>query len=92
VSSRRLTRANSGCLPSAQKEGSGLIATIEIVLAPLSVWLLFAEDPGQATLVGGAIVMAAVIFQLYGELRRPSRAVAVKESAGCKVETPIEIV
>jgi drug/metabolite transporter (DMT)-like permease len=49
---------------------AGLIATIEILLAPLWVWLIFSEDPGTATLIGGTIVLAAVLFQISGEIRR----------------------
>jgi drug/metabolite transporter (DMT)-like permease len=49
---------------------AGLIATVEIVLAPLWVWLLFAEDPGEAALIGGAIVVAAILFHLSGEIFR----------------------
>ena len=47
---------------------AGLIATVEIVLAPLWVWLLFAENPGTAALLGGGIVVGAVLFHLSGEL------------------------
>jgi drug/metabolite transporter (DMT)-like permease len=54
---------------------AGLIATVEIVLAPFWVWLFFSEDPGTATLIGGAIVTAAVIFQISGELRQGRRMV-----------------
>ena len=65
---------------------AGLIATIEIVLAPFWVWLFFAEDPGQATVIGGAIVLAAIFFQLYGELRR-----ARSENLAAKVETAPQV-
>jgi drug/metabolite transporter (DMT)-like permease len=40
-----------------------LITLLEIVLGPLWVWVLLAEEPGTATLVGGAIVLAAVALQ-----------------------------
>jgi len=40
---------------------AGLISCLESVLAPLWVWLVFAEDPGRNTLIGGAIVVAAVL-------------------------------
>ena len=49
---------------------AGLIATIEVVLAPLWVWLLFSEDPGTAALLGGAVVVGAIVFHLAGELWR----------------------
>jgi drug/metabolite transporter (DMT)-like permease len=64
---------------------AGLIATIEIVLAPLWVWLFFAETPAQATFVGGAIVVAAVIVQILGELRQ-GRKMAVAEGLAAEVE------
>ena len=39
---------------------SALVSVLETPLAPLWVWLAFREIPAPATLVGGAIVMAAV--------------------------------
>jgi drug/metabolite transporter (DMT)-like permease len=58
---------------------AGLIATIEIVLAPLWVWLIFSESPGSATILGGAIVVVAVLFHLSRDLprlRSPARGAA----------------
>jgi drug/metabolite transporter (DMT)-like permease len=46
---------------------AGLISVLEAVLAPLWVWIVFAEDPGTATLAGGAVVMAAVVWAATGE-------------------------
>jgi drug/metabolite transporter (DMT)-like permease len=40
-----------------------LITLLEIVLGPLWVWLAFSEQPGAATIVGGAVVLAAVLVQ-----------------------------
>jgi drug/metabolite transporter (DMT)-like permease len=37
-----------------------LLALVEPILGPLWVWLLMREHPGDATLVGGAIVLLAV--------------------------------
>jgi len=42
----------------------GLITLLEIVLGPLWVWLSRGERPGAATVAGGAIVLAAVVFQV----------------------------
>jgi len=44
-----------------------LITLLEIVLGPLWVWVALGESPGTTTLVGGAIVLAAVVFQAIGE-------------------------
>ena len=42
------------------------LSLLEVVLGPLWVWLAVAERPSAATLVGGAIVIAAVIVQATG--------------------------
>jgi drug/metabolite transporter (DMT)-like permease len=39
----------------------GLLALLEPIIGPLWVWLLMGEDPGGNALVGGAIVLGAVI-------------------------------
>ncbi|MGL6279319.1 MAG: DMT family transporter [Gaiella sp.] len=40
-----------------------LLSLLEVVLGPLLVWLAYDERPATATLVGGAIVLAAVLVQ-----------------------------
>ena len=45
----------------------------EIVFAPIWVWLVFAEMPSVATLLGGAIVLGAIGYEAY---RRFSDATA----------------
>lgn len=40
-----------------------LISLLEVVLGPLWVWLAYSERPAALTLVGGAIVTAAVLVQ-----------------------------
>jgi drug/metabolite transporter (DMT)-like permease len=40
-----------------------LITLLEVVLGPLWVWVFLSEQPGTATLVGGAIVLGAVAIQ-----------------------------
>lgn len=49
-------------LPAMQ---TALITTLEAPLAPLWVWILFAESPGSATIAGGAIVMVAVVCYVF---------------------------
>jgi drug/metabolite transporter (DMT)-like permease len=51
-----------------------LITLLEVVLGPFWVWLAFGETPDRATLVGGAIVLAAVIIQVTGEVPVPGSA------------------
>lgn len=43
---------------------TALIGALDAPLAPLWVWLIFSEAPTPATLTGGAIVMAAVIWHI----------------------------
>lgn len=52
---------------------SALIGSLENPLAPLWVWLAFGERPTMASLIGGTIVMAAVIgdIALKSRQRRP---------------------
>ena len=40
-----------------------LITLLEVVLGPLWVWIGYSETPGLATIVGGAVVILAVILQ-----------------------------
>ena len=47
-------------IPAAQV---GLITLLEVVLGPLWVWLALGEQPSALTLVGGAIVIAAIVVQ-----------------------------
>jgi drug/metabolite transporter, DME family len=56
------TRA-SRHLPAAELQ---LVATAELVLAPLWVWVGVGEAPGAATLVGGALVIFAILMQAVG--------------------------
>ena len=44
-----------------------LITLLEVVLAPLWVWLALAERPSAAALAGGCIVIAAVVWQTLGD-------------------------
>ena len=53
-------------IPAAQV---GLITLLEVVLGPLWVWLALSERPGSITLVGGAIVVAAIVYQTRGAPR-----------------------
>jgi drug/metabolite transporter (DMT)-like permease len=47
-----------------------LITLLEVVLGPLWVWIFLSEQPSTATLIGGAIVMFAVLLQASGASMR----------------------
>ena len=53
-------------LPSGQ---ATLIGTLETPLMPFWVWLAFQEIPSGRALFGGALVMAAVVADILGEVR-----------------------
>lgn len=53
-------------LPAAE---TALLSLTESVLAPIWVWLAFAEAPGLLSLAGGAVVLAAVAWQVSGGRR-----------------------
>lgn len=47
---------------------AGLIATLEIVLSPLWVWLFLGESVDGPTLIGGAVVFSAVIGHIVSTI------------------------
>ncbi len=61
-----LFTAGARLIPAAQ---AGLITLIEIVLGPLWVWLIYREDPDALTLLGGAVIIGAVLLHAIAELR-----------------------
>lgn len=61
----------SKALPTAELT---LMSSIENILAPLWVWLLLGETATPATLIGGAMVLAAVIGNAAAGARRQALA------------------
>lgn len=57
-------------LPAAQ---SALISVLETPLMPFWIWLVFSDAPSTGQLLGGAIVLAAVVADILGDLA-PRRA------------------
>jgi drug/metabolite transporter (DMT)-like permease len=54
-------------IPSAE---AGLISLLDVVLGPFWVFIAFGENPGLATIIGGAIVLAAAVWRMAPELRQ----------------------
>ena len=48
----------------------GLISLAEPVLAPIWVWLAFGEATPLPVIIGGAIILGAIVVQTLGGLRR----------------------
>lgn len=51
-----------------------LLALLEVVLGPLWAWLGVGEVPAQATLTGGAVVLAALVFNELAAMRQTAPA------------------
>jgi len=56
----------SKVVPAAQ---ATLLSLVEVLLAPIWVWLLLGETVSQGTLIGGAVLLAAVLLNAYGGRR-----------------------
>jgi drug/metabolite transporter (DMT)-like permease len=61
-------------IPAAQV---GLITLLEVVLGPLWVWLALDERPSTLTLIGGAIVIIAIVTQTRAEPPEPDEEPAL---------------
>jgi len=44
-----------------------LITLLDIVLGPIWVWVFLSERPSNGTIIGGAIVLGALLFEAHGE-------------------------
>ena len=61
---------------------AALIGVLESVLGPVWVWLAIGENPGLPSLVGGAIVLAALAGHTLADLRLEWRAAAAQSGSG----------
>ena len=61
---------------------AALIGVLESVLGPVWVWLALGENPGAPSLVGGAIVLAALAGHTLADLRLEARAKAAQSVSG----------
>jgi drug/metabolite transporter (DMT)-like permease len=52
-----------------------LLGLLEVLLGPIWAWLGAGEVPAQATLIGGAIVLAALVMNEVAALRQPTALV-----------------
>jgi len=54
-------------LPAAQ---AALLSASEVPMAPLWVWIFFYEVPARETFIGGALVLAAIVWNISADLRK----------------------
>jgi len=53
-----------------------LLSMVEVVFAPIWVWLVLAEVPGPGSLLGGAVLMSALVFNALSGIRhRPAKVI-----------------
>jgi len=65
-----LFTAGARLIPVAE---ASLIAVLECVLGPLWVWLAVGERPGAFSLIGGAVILSALVAHTAADLARPPR-------------------
>jgi drug/metabolite transporter (DMT)-like permease len=63
-----------------------LLAGIEVVLAPFWVWLFLGETADGQTLLGGAFILLAVIWNGLSRARRPGAATGLPAAATVPAE------
>jgi drug/metabolite transporter (DMT)-like permease len=56
----------------------GMFYLLETVLAPVWVWIIFAEEPSNQTLVGGSILILALLAHSLWQMRSKARAAALR--------------
>ena len=73
-----LTAIGPRYLPAAEVS---LLILLETVLGPLIVWAVLDEVPADTTLLGGAVVIGALLAHTLWNLRTPSRPAAAESAA-----------
>jgi drug/metabolite transporter (DMT)-like permease len=74
-----LFTAGARLIPAAE---SALIGMLETVLGPLWVWLVVNERPGATTLIGGALILGALLANTLIDLATANRARARQGTTG----------
>jgi drug/metabolite transporter (DMT)-like permease len=66
----------------------GLLTLLETVLAPIWVWIGISETPSATALLGGSVVLAAVIGLALSERIRPIPKVVVTQNGSIALPAP----
>ena len=59
----------------------GMFYLLETVLAPIWVWIVFAETPTTQTLIGGSILILALVAHSLWQMREKARAARAGDAA-----------
>ncbi|MGQ3212962.1 MAG: DMT family transporter [Shinella sp.] len=59
----------------------GMFYLLETVLAPIWVWIVFAETPTTQTLIGGSILILALLAHSFWQMRSKARATRAGDAA-----------
>ncbi len=59
-------------IPAAE---AALLSVLETILGPIWVWIIFAENPGERAIIGGLVVLAALVVHTLLDFRRLQKAV-----------------
>ncbi len=59
----------------------GMFYLLETVLAPIWVWIVFAETPTTQTLIGGSILILALLAHSLWQMRSKARAARASDAA-----------
>ena len=57
--------------PSVPAVGQTMLAQTETIFGPIWVWLIFGETPAATTLIGGAVILAAVVAMAFAGAGSP---------------------
>ena len=79
-----LVMAGAQHVPAAQVS---ILALLEVVLSPLWVWIFVKEVPSLTTVIGGAIVLCGVIYQVLGAREARKRPLDMSLAIDISVET-----
>lgn len=63
----------------------GMFYLIETVLAPIWMWIIFIERPSNQTLIGGSILITALLAHSLWQMRSKSKAALVARNAAAEV-------
>ena len=62
---------------------------IETILAPIWMWIIFIERPSNQTLIGGSILIIALLAHSLWQMRSKAKAAAALMAQNSAAEVPL---